>query len=90
MRSFNALLTIQLLLTLSLPVIAVPKPQASALPASSSSYWVSTIARQGTVAYGNDSSYQVFRNVMSFGAKGMAASENDSALGQLKIRQVME
>ena len=90
MLSFNTLFIIQLLLALFLPVIAVPKPQASASPASSSSYWVSTITRQGTVAYGNDSSYQVFRNVMSFGAKGMAVSKNDSALGQLKIRQVTE
>jgi glucan 1,3-beta-glucosidase len=90
MLSFNTLFIIQLLLALFLPVIAVPKPQASASPASSSSYWVSTITRQGTVAYGNDSSYQVFRNVMSFGAKGMAVSKTDSTLGQLKIRQVME
>jgi glucan 1,3-beta-glucosidase len=90
MLSFNTLFIIQLLLAFFLPVIAVPRPQASASPASSSSYWVSTITRQGTVAYGNDSSYQVFRNVMSFGAKGMAVSKNDSALGQLKIRQVTE
>jgi glucan 1,3-beta-glucosidase len=90
MPSFNTLLIIQLLLALFLPVIAVPKPQAPASSAPSSSYWVSTITRQGTVAYGSDSSYQVFRNVMSFGAKGMAVSKNDSALSQLKIRQVTE
>jgi glucan 1,3-beta-glucosidase len=72
MRSINALLIIQQLVALFLPVIAVPKPQTSASPAPSSNYWVSTITRQGTVAYGSDSSYQIFRNVMSFGAKGTA------------------
>lgn len=77
MASFNALLVIQLLLALFLPVLAEPKPQALASSASSSSYWVSTITRQGTVAYGSDPTYQVFRNVMSFGAKGMAASLGD-------------
>jgi glucan 1,3-beta-glucosidase len=70
MASFNVLLLLQLFLALFLPVLAVPKPQAATSPASSSSYWVSTIPRQGTVAYGNDSNYQIFRNVMTFGAKG--------------------
>ena len=75
MGSFNALFVIPLLLTLFSPALAVPKPQATTAPGSSSSYWINTIARQGTVAYGNDSSYQVFRDVMSFGAKGaMGAS----------------
>jgi hypothetical protein len=74
MASFNILLVIQLLLALFLPVLALPNPQATISPASSSSYWVATIHRQGTVAYGNDSSYLVFRNVMSFGAKGVTAS----------------
>jgi glucan 1,3-beta-glucosidase len=82
MASFNAFLLLQLFLTFFLPVLAVPKPQAAASPASSSSYWVSTIPRQGTVAYGNDSNYQIFRNVMSFGAKG-TASLLDNCSGQL-------
>lgn len=37
---------------------------------ATSSYWVSTIKRQGTVPFGNSSNYQVFRNVKDFGAKG--------------------
>lgn len=75
MMSFsNALFVIPLFLALFSPVLAVPKPQATTSPASTSSYWVNTITRQGVVAYGNDTSYQVFRNVMSFGAKGPVAA----------------
>lgn len=37
--------------------------------ATSSSYWLANIRRQGTVAYG-DSNFQIFRNVKDFGAKG--------------------
>ncbi len=31
--------------------------------AAQSSYWLANIQRQGVVAFGNDSSYPVFRNV---------------------------
>jgi hypothetical protein len=71
MACFKTFLLLPLLLTLFLPVLAVPKPQASALSASSSRYWVSMIPRQGTVAYGNDPNFQIFRNVMTYGAKGI-------------------
>jgi glucan 1,3-beta-glucosidase len=37
--------------------------------ASASSYWLSSIARQGTVAYGS-AGFQIFRNVKDFGARG--------------------
>ena len=33
------------------------------LVAAQSSYWLANIQRQGVVAFGNDSSYPVFRNV---------------------------
>ena len=61
-------------LRLSLLVASAPAPAPSpvasaATSAASSSYWVSSITRQGTVAFG-DSSYQIFRNVMDFGATG--------------------
>ncbi len=35
---------------------------------------MNTIARQGTVAFGNDTSYTIFRNVKDYGATGMATS----------------
>ena len=46
----------------------IPVP-ANTDTATTSSYWLSSITRQGTVAFG-DSSYQIFRNVQDFGAKG--------------------
>lgn len=81
MASVNAFLLLPLLLALYSPVLAVPKPQVSASSASSSSYWIATIPRQGTVAYGSNSNYQVFRNVMSYGAKGMMESFGNSTAG---------
>ena len=35
----------------------------------SSNYWMANIQRQGSVAFG-DSNFQIYRNVMDFGAKG--------------------
>jgi glucan 1,3-beta-glucosidase len=35
-----------------------------------SSYWVASIQRQGTVPFGPSSGYKIFRNVKEFGAKG--------------------
>jgi glucan 1,3-beta-glucosidase len=53
---------------------AVPKPIVPSLEhrqASGSSYWLSQIQRQGTVAYGSNSAgYKVFRNVKDYGAIG--------------------
>ena len=47
-----------------------PAPQSAATAGSSSSYWLSSIKRQGTVPFGGSSSYTIFRNVKDFGAKG--------------------
>ena len=59
-------------------VAAAPKPQAAAPNATSpstsataSGYWFANIQRQGTVAFNGNASYQIFRNVMDYGAKGM-------------------
>lgn len=38
--------------------------------ATTSSYWLASIKRQGTIPFGNSSSYVIYRNVMDFGAKG--------------------
>lgn len=50
----------------------IPVPDAKAsetVNAAASSYWLSSISRNGKAAYGNQD-YQVFRNVREFGAKG--------------------
>ena len=59
-------------------LLTVPVSQVEAIPlashtnitsSSSSSYWLSSIQRQGTVAFGT-SGYKVYRSVADYGAKG--------------------
>lgn len=40
---------------------------------TTSNYWVANIPRQGKIAFGNQT-YQIFRNVKAFGAKGAYAA----------------
>jgi hypothetical protein len=53
--------------------LPVPVPATTAA-ATSSSYWVANIARQGTVPFGT-SGYQIFRNVLDFGATGNGVTD---------------
>ncbi|PWY88635.1 exo-beta-1,3-glucanase [Aspergillus sclerotioniger CBS 115572] len=66
---------------------AVPMPGsldvASHLAARSSDYWVADIKRQGTVPFGNStSSYQIYRNVKDFGAKGDGSTDDTDAINE--------
>jgi len=70
---FTLFVALRLFLLVSSAPAPAPIPSASPTPASSS-YWLASITRQGAVAYG-DSSYQIFRNVMDFGAKGDGKSD---------------
>ncbi|OJJ34994.1 hypothetical protein ASPWEDRAFT_112263 [Aspergillus wentii DTO 134E9] len=49
---------------------------------ASSEYWVENIKRQGEVAFGNSSAYQVFRNVKDFGAKGDGSADDTDAINK--------
>ncbi|KAG9247627.1 glycoside hydrolase family 55 protein [Calycina marina] len=64
-----------LLLTSAAPT---PSPQVGTAPATSS-YWLASIKRQGTVAFG-DASFQVFRNVKDFGAVGDGTTDDTAAI----------
>ncbi|KAL4973396.1 pectate lyase superfamily protein-domain-containing protein [Aspergillus desertorum] len=49
---------------------------------SSSEYWVGTIQNRGAVPFGNDTSYQVHRNVKDFGAVGDGTTDDTDAINQ--------
>lgn len=70
MATFS-LISLFVALRLFLLISAAPTPASvpQVNAAAASSYWLSSIARTGTVAFG-DSAHQVFRNVKDFGAKG--------------------
>lgn len=51
--------------TPALRVAVGPVPDASVC-----SFWMESIAHQGIAAFNNNSSYAVFRNVKTYGAKG--------------------
>ncbi len=54
------------------PVSPAATASLSSTTQSSSSYWLSSITRQGSVAFGNSTSYKVYRSVKDYGAKGMS------------------
>ncbi|KAI1872594.1 hypothetical protein JX265_005474 [Neoarthrinium moseri] len=43
-------------------------------------YWMGDIARKGSVPWGSDSSYKVFRNVQDYGAKGDGVTDDTKAI----------
>ncbi|KAG0646887.1 hypothetical protein D0Z07_6304 [Hyphodiscus hymeniophilus] len=75
-----SIFTLFVALRLFLLVSSAPAPvPAASSTAATSSYWLSSIKRQGAVAFG-DSSYQIFRNVMDFGAKGDGSTDDTAAI----------
>lgn len=47
-------------------------------------YWMDDIAHQGRASFNPDNSYQVFRNVKTYGAKGDGVTDDTNAI-QLAI-----
>lgn len=73
------------LLLLGLPlclVQAIPLREARDSAAAVSGYWVANIKRQGTAAFGNNTGYNLFRNVKDFGAKGDGSTDDTNAINQ--------
>lgn len=61
-----ALVALRLFTVVSSAPAPTPEPATQAA-AATSSYWLANIERTGTVPFG-DASFQIFRNVMTFGA----------------------
>jgi glucan 1,3-beta-glucosidase len=81
MASFS-ILTLFVALRLLLLVSGAPTPDpvpATSNAASTSTYWLASIARQGTVPYGT-AGYQIFRNVKDFGAAGDGSTDDTAAI----------
>ena len=94
---FMALRLLAMTMSPASQVVAVPVasgtqgaelPAPSTTPAtysnstqSSNVYWLSSIARQGSVAFGGSSSYKVYRSVKDYGAKGASQQLFLSVIG---------
>lgn len=66
---------------LALPALAAPASQANNERASS--YWVSSITRQGTAPFSaNESSYAIYRDVTAYGAKGDGTTDDTEAINR--------
>jgi glucan 1,3-beta-glucosidase len=81
MASFSIItlfVALRLLLLVSGAPAPIPVPDAGDA-AAGSSYWLASITRQGTVAYGT-AGYQIFRNVKTFGAIGDGKTDDTAAI----------
>jgi glucan 1,3-beta-glucosidase len=78
--AFFSIFALVAALRLFLLVSAAPSPAPqAAVDNTASSYWLSSIQRQGTVPFGG-SGYQIYRNVKDFGAVGDGSADDTDAI----------
>lgn len=56
--------------------------KAAAAASQSGSYWMEHIARKGSVPWGDDPSYKVYRNVVDYGAVGDGVTDDTKAINK--------
>ena len=61
---------------------AVPTPQASGAPSSSSDYWFAAVDHSKDTVYHGTDSYTIFRNVLDYGAKGDGSTDDTAAINK--------
>lgn len=54
--------------------------------AATGTYWMGSITRQGTVPWGNDPAYKIFRNVIDYGAVGDGITVSRPLFGPLAMK----
>ncbi|KAJ5294891.1 hypothetical protein N7508_009712 [Penicillium antarcticum] len=64
------------------PVKNVLQVATNQKTSAASSYWVANVKRQGTVPFVKSADYQVFRNVMDFGATGDGSTDDTAAINK--------
>lgn len=77
--------TITLFVSLSSVALCAPvsRDESTAvaqLDKRASNWWLANIQRDGQVPYGGTAGYQIYRNVMNFGAKGDGISDDSAAI----------